>query len=261
MSTPALFYRDGSPFTGDARTENGKKFWIVRRRRCGRCGGAGGSSKWQHTGWTCYDCGGACYRGTEEVPLYTAEKLAKLNVAAEKREAKRVALAAEKSAIAEAEAAARREVFEAAHGEFLNRAETILAGDEVAVDVIARARVAAKISEPQVALLTTKIERAEERARAAAASSWIGKVGDRIEAAVKVEREASYERTAYGRWGAAETVWIMTMVDEHGNQIVSKSPNFRPTVGETITLRATVKEHSEYRGIKQTVVQRPKEVA
>src|SRR5262245_66401315 len=95
-----LFFRTGKAFTGTPRfTAKGRAF-IIRDRKCGRCGGAGGADKWRHTGWTCFDCGGAGTRGTETVKLFTAEKPAKLNAAAQHR-------AAAKAAAARAEAAAR----------------------------------------------------------------------------------------------------------------------------------------------------------
>ena len=47
------------------------------------------------------------------------------------------------------------------------------------------------------------------------------------------------------------------MRDEAGNAIVVKSPSFYGREkGDAFTLRATVKEHSEYRGEKQTRVER-----
>lgn len=63
-----------------------------------------------------------------------------------------------------------------------------------------------------------------------------------------------------------------SMVDESGNCFVWKTTSslgmdvdngnyidFEPAeMGDRIEMRATVKEHSEYRGIKQTVIVRPK---
>ena len=34
---------------------------------CTRCGGAGGSSKWHHTGWTCFNCGGSGRGGDKRI--------------------------------------------------------------------------------------------------------------------------------------------------------------------------------------------------
>src|SRR5258707_155916 len=100
-------------FTREGRavqvTEGTKAF--SQARTCGRCGGAGGADKWAHTGWTCFDCSGKGTNGTELIKVYTAEKLAKLNEAAAKRNAKKVAEASEKMAQAMIKIAARKEAF------------------------------------------------------------------------------------------------------------------------------------------------------
>lgn len=80
---------------------------IIEQHVCGRCGGAGRSDKWAHTGFTCYQCGGSGTMGTKVTPLYTAEKLAKLIAAQEKRHA---ALKAKQQAQAEQAAAERAAV-------------------------------------------------------------------------------------------------------------------------------------------------------
>lgn len=75
---------------------------------CKRCGGAGGSDAWKHTGYTCYDCGGSGGHGRRPVKVYSLEKLDKLDTAKMKRDA----TLAEKARIAEekrqAEADAKR---------------------------------------------------------------------------------------------------------------------------------------------------------
>ena len=79
--------------------------------------------------------------------------------------------------------------------------------------------------------------------------------GERITVPVTVARVAAFERQAFRGFGT-EMVAITTMRDAAGNAIVVKSASFRAEVGETFMLRGTVKEHSEFRGEKQTVVQR-----
>ena len=66
---------------------NENKAEITAITPCGRCGGAGGSDKWLHTGWTCHQCNGAGITGTRKVKLYSQSALDKLNVIAEKRRA------------------------------------------------------------------------------------------------------------------------------------------------------------------------------
>lgn len=282
-STPAasLFYRDGRPFTGTpSKSESGKLGTYVKRP-CGRCGGAGGADKWKFTGWTCYQCGGARFLGDAFVPVYTADKLEKLNAAQAKRDAKRAADAAAKQAQKQAEADARRAEFEATYADLLKRAER-LAEDTVAQDVIRKGREQAKLSDAQVALLEGKLARLDAHEQAVAASQHVGVVGQRIEVPVTVKRVGSFERTpfrTYGRYDT-ETVWVLTFVDADGNQIIVKSPGalydllgvsvafdddergakLRALEGTPLTLRGTVKEHGEYKGVKQTIVQRAKRV-
>lgn len=90
----------------------------------------------------------------------------------------------------------------------------------------------------------------------AAGSHHVGAVGKRIELAVTVERVAEFPRAKYGAPWIEEMFAIVTMRDEAGNAIVSKSASFWSEKGRTFTIRATVKEHTAYNGEKQTIVQR-----
>jgi len=49
---------------------------------------------------------------------------------------------------------------------------------------------------------------------------------------------------------------ITTLHTDDGNSIVVKSGSFRAEKGERLTITGTVKEHSEYRGEKQTQLAR-----
>jgi hypothetical protein len=54
---------------------------------------------------------------------------------------------------------------------------------------------------------------------------------------------------------------VQTFRDEVGRLIVykSKAPS-NYSIGERVRVTATVKDHSEYRGVKQTIISRPKVV-
>jgi len=81
-----------------------------------------------------------------------------------------------------------------------------------------------------------------------------GYVGDpkvRLDFDTVVVRVGSYD-TFYGR------TYVTTMVDDMGHCIVVKSGVFSACIGDKIKFKATVKEHSEYNGIEQTIVQRVK---
>lgn len=108
-----LFNRAGEAHQPTGRSSRDNPFRSFSTA-CGRCGGLGGSEAWRHTGFTCYDCAGSG-RGPNRIePLYTAEKLAKLNEAAYKR-------AAKKAAIRNAEVAAERERADAVVAKFISR--------------------------------------------------------------------------------------------------------------------------------------------
>lgn len=250
-------------FTREGRSvqvaEGAKSF--VQTRKCGRCGGAGGSDRWAHTGWTCFDCNGEKYRGTETVKVYTAEKLAKLNEAANKRHAKKIAEADVKMAEAMAQIAARKQAFLEANATLIARAQlyTVTAeGQEPGfiARVMEKATRECSITEAQAAAVIKSIEAIEERARVRQASGHIGKVGERIEIAVTVENVFTFERGKFGAPWVKECVSIVTMRDEAGNAIVSKSASFWSEKGKQFTIRATIKEHGSYKGECQTTVAR-----
>lgn len=104
---------------------------------------------------------------------------------------------------------------------------------------------------------TEKIEKKKEMFDKMAGSSWVGEVGKRI--AVEV-METKLVRCIEGYYG---TTWMYKMIDAHGNVYLwYASRPFRRTIDgmlisfESGTIKATVKEHCEYQGIKETVLTR-----
>lgn len=85
---------------------------------------------------------------------------------------------------------------------------------------------------------------------------YVGEPKKRMTFDVTVVRRYTFARDAWNGYGV-ETVHIITMIDRAtGACLVSKSGSFRAEEGEELKIKATVKEHSEYRGQAQTVVQR-----
>ena len=84
-------------------------------------------------------------------------------------------------------------------------------------------------------------------------SEFVGEVGDRIEETLTVTKAITLE----GYYG---TSMMHIMEDESGNVYVwiTKAKNYPE--GKVVTLRGTVKEHKEYKGTKQTVLTRCKEI-
>ena len=114
-----------------------------------------------------------------------------------------------------------------------------------------------RLSDKQVAVVERAIaKRAEwtkkadaERAQIAQTSGWVGTPKERRTWELTV-------KSSYGVEGYNGTYWINTCEDASGNQIVYKGVRWEP--GSVVITRATVKDHSEYRGVKQTIINRPR---
>lgn len=104
-------------------------------------------------------------------------------------------------------------------------------------------------------------------------SEWQHEPKERIDLELTLVREYSYERLAYGYSNRSETFHIYTLADADGNCYVWKSANWleqevvdengrcdyiSADPGDKVFMKATVKEHSEWKGIRQTVITRPK---
>jgi hypothetical protein len=253
-----LFHRDGRAFDPMFNTViHGKKYpYYMAPRRCGRCGGLGGSDAWKHTGWKCYDCDGSGQHknGPEEVRLYLAEELTKLNAAKEKRDtlAQLKRFAAE--AKAKEEADARMLGFLAEYGELLTRAEKFEGRSEFIRDVRAKAMKDCKLTEKQAAALANAVTKFEESDRRKASSEYIGTVGARLRGLqVTVTRRIFVPSSGAYNGGSLA---ITTLRTEFGETIVVKSNSFCPPKGCVYVIDATVAEHSIYNGEKQTRLQR-----
>jgi hypothetical protein len=86
---------------------------------------------------------------------------------------------------------------------------------------------------------------------ARATSQHIGTVGDKITLTITVERIIVLE-SQFG------TTFITLARDEQGNTIFYKGRTNIGSKGDTNTIKASIKDHTEYSGVKQTVIQRPK---
>jgi hypothetical protein len=95
---------------------------------------------------------------------------------------------------------------------------------------------------------------------ARATSQHIGAVGDKVTVTLTINRLVILE----GHYG---TTFIYICEDKSGNTVVYKGTSstfaFTPDggprgKGHSLTVKATVKDHTEYQGVKQTLIQRPK---
>ena len=92
-------------------------------------------------------------------------------------------------------------------------------------------------------------KRAEERDAANAASQYIGEIGERVTVKVQDADVLTSWETQYG------TTYLNKIVDDAGNILIWRSSS-TVTIKPGYTIRGTVKEHSEFKGTKQTVVTR-----
>ena len=236
--------------------------------RCSRCGGRGGSEAWSHTGWRCYECSGSGKSPTRDEPAYTPEQFAKLEarreIAAQRKAEKQAAAA---RALSDA-AISRRPEFEAQHGQLLddavraNLALQALFGQPAqpfsyVTDIVESARKDSYLFEKQAGLLRSIIERhitkSHERALAEASSRHVGTVGERLKSvAVTVERLVWEGVNTFG-WPHTP-VYMFALRTEDGAMLMYKGAKFLGEAGTSLVISATVKEHTEFRGIAQTAI-------
>lgn len=83
----------------------------------------------------------------------------------------------------------------------------------------------------------------------------VGEPGKRLAFVATVVKQAHFDRIGFNGW-TIERVFVTTMVTNNSECLVVFSTAFYPEVGDTIKFKATVKEHSEYNGQAQTIIQR-----
>lgn len=100
-------------------------------------------------------------------------------------------------------------------------------------------------------------------------SEWVAEPKKRLDFTLTLVNDYVYDGERYGYYDSG-TRHIYTFRDENGNCFVWKTSNLielwneaenkyvEAEIGNVIQMRATVKEHNEYKGIKQTVINRPK---
>lgn len=259
---------------------NGTKYYS-HGCACDRCGGLGGSDAWAYTGWTCYKCGGSGI-GPEIISKeYTPEYEAKLAQRRAKRaEAKRLELLAQ--------SAERNKEFFQAQGFNENGKTFVILGNtynikeqlkelgckwcnligwhspvelegfnsvEIDVDDVYFKDYAETYrwnywKGNGEETYSSKIKEANEAMnRKTNPSAHVGSAGDKIEVEVELVRRGSFDST-FG------TTYVYNFKDSNGNVFIWKTKNFFDV--KNCLLKGTIKEHSEYKGICQTVLTRCK---
>lgn len=246
-----LFTRSGTEYTGEVQTNLKGKPTYTYKVSCNRCCEVNGQRMWimgmengrpySHTGFDCYACHNTGFTSIKTAPLYTAEQLAKLDATA----AKRNAVKAAKQAAIEAEHQAAKAAFVEMHKPFFDTLSG-LTGEfwqRLHNDMANRMKAP---TERQIELVNGEVAKRQQNA----ASVHIGAVGDRIEIEGTIERIVSVE-TQFGIMN------VNVIRCGNGNVVVYRG-NYLGSKGEPVHMMATIADHTEFNGVKQTIVQRPK---
>jgi hypothetical protein len=222
---------------------NGKKRYCLEDRACTRCGGFGGSEVWKRTDFVCYKCHGTGGKHIAKVTVYTAEQLAKLNA---RQDAKLAAKQAAQKAQEEAAVAA----FNEAYPDIVAKLAQIPAPSGFVQDVVDKGRKYGFLSDRQRDALNAALDRELVRKEQNAVSQHAGTVGERIEFTGTITFTTQFQ-------GAFGTVYVTGICDDAGNIFIQKG-KYLGYKGERLIVTATVKEHGERDGVKQTIITRPK---
>ncbi|XAI95992.1 hypothetical protein [Microcystis phage Mwe-JY26] len=239
------------------------KLGVRQKRNCGRCGGAGRSDRWVYTGSVCYNCNGAGVSPTHPfrvVPVYTAEKLAKLERVRTKLAAARAAKAAAKAAAEKAAADARRDAFLAQWADLLIDAVYMNAssGQEWVVSIVEQAHKKCEITEKQAEALRGFIARERAKQQKVSARRHIAAVGEKV---IETVRVVVRYRNSHPVYGTSEFIFLEVIEGANaGNLIAYKGKSLLDIADdEVFEIAGKVKEHGSRKdGSPYVLVERPK---
>lgn len=93
-----------------------------------------------------------------------------------------------------------------------------------------------------------------EYAEIAKRREYVGEIGDKK---FEVQGRIAFVTSWDTQWG---TTWLTTIRDDADNSIVYKGSKFLGRKSDHVEMIATIKDHKEYKGEKQTIVARPRQV-
>lgn len=104
-----------------------------------------------------------------------------------------------------------------------------------------------------------KVKRDAEIAEQKAKSQHLGVASEKIELTVIVEKILEIDAPKFSRYDR-DYADLYLMKDEAGNRIVLKTKAYYNQIneGDTLKIKAVIKAHTEYKGEKQTIIQRMK---
>ena len=105
-----------------------------------------------------------------------------------------------------------------------------------------------------------KAEWADKQATANAHLKHLGAVGEKITLTLTLKKAIVIGEYQQYRWSPIISRYLLILEDADKNVVIyCGTSNAMPyTEGNTVTIKATVKEHGVRNGVKQTVIQRPK---
>lgn len=270
--------------------KNGTKYWHCTDR-CLKCGGTGIVRCYIHVnGGECFDCNGSGISEWDEkeyTPEYEAKLAAQREKRFEKKKSEAMAHAAEKNAEFfkkngfnpegktyfvlgdtykmkdELKAQGAKWDNASSHWHMATKPEGL---ESVEFDVkdLYNADfagvyywnnwVGAEWDDPEY--YVNKIKAAEDSLKAKnSTSEHVGEIGDKIEAEVTLSFYTCWESD----FGYNNVTYLYTFKDEKGNVYTWKTGNYiNKEKGTKFSIKGTIKDHSEYKGIKQTVLTRCK---
>lgn len=236
---------------------------------CGRCGGAGGWVGWPD--YVCYECGGSgrSDRGST-VKVYTPEHDAKLTAQREARAKKR-----QEERIAKAIAERPQNLVNAGFGKegetyviYRVKGETFSIKDQLkelgckfkpGIGWFAPTKLEGydcqRLEESEVLDDVPFIQWKDKSTLEGlcevepSPSKWQGNVGDRLDIEVHIDRQIQ----GVGYMGKTSYLYLMSDKDKN---VYKWSSSCFYVEGEDVHFKATVKDHTEYNGIHQTVLTR-----
>jgi predicted peroxiredoxin len=239
-----FFHRNGNTCQTTVFVD-GKKHYTLVSKHCSRCGGQGNAEQWKHTGYTCYKCGGTGGHYKAEATVYTAEALATLNDRADAKAAKKAAQITAKTDAAKA-------AFETTYADLVALVATLKTPSDFIANVFEQGVKKGVLSERQIEAVKVAVERGTKKATEAGVSQHVGQIGDRLTLPLTVAFVTSYD-TVFG------TCFVTILNDIEGNVLVYKGNKTLAPKGEKTTVTATIKEHGDRDGVKQTIISRPKQ--
>lgn len=221
---------------------------------CHRCGGAGGSPAWAHTGWTCFRCGGSGKEGYKVVPLYTQEKLDQLNALANKRADKRAEAAFVKDWEEALEINSRWDWAKATHPQVWAWLRANEERGGFAQSLYQQVLRWGNLSEKQAGAVERIIADKARREEIASNSKHVGQIKDKIEVFLTPKLIIGSMFRIPGT-NIVNPHYTTLFEDAEGNVFKYKGATAYEQAG---LYRGTISDHEVYEGVKQTRIQRPK---